>query len=49
MMYEVKFYTGEELEAKLAELAAAMEDAEADEMADEMEVVSAMENGVALW
>lgn len=49
MMYEVKIYTGEELDAKLAELAAALEDEQIDEMAEQAEVISAMENGIALW
>lgn len=49
MMYEVKIYTGEELDAKLAELAAALEDEQIDEMAEQAEVLSAMENGIALW
>lgn len=49
MMYEVKIYTGEELDAKLAELAATLEDAQVDAMAEEHDTIVAMENGVAFW
>lgn len=49
MMYEVKIYTGEELDAKLAELAAMLEDEQIDAMAEEHDVITAMENGIALW
>ena len=49
MMYEVKIYAGEELDAKLAELAAALEDEQTDAMAEEHDTIAAMENGIALW
>jgi hypothetical protein len=49
MMYEVKVFTGEELDAKIAELAAMLEDEQIDAMAEEYDVIAAMENGIALW
>ena len=49
MMYEAKIYTGEELDAKIAELAATLEDEQIDAMAEEHDAITAMENGIALW
>lgn len=49
MMYEAKIYTGEELDAMLAELAATLEDEQIDAMAEEHDVIAVMENGIALW
>lgn len=49
MMYEVKVFTGEELDAKIAELAATLENEQIDAMAEEHDVIAAMENGIALW